>query len=386
MNDLYSYLKSLGFEVGVALPMLSATKENSLSIKIMDENESYSNDDEILFVLKVLEIAFYKASDYETIFFHAFEEIQFHEQLNFRNNLRELLSLLNRLKQLKIVVFKTSRIITLNLLKRKDNKLRFFFPLDGKDNIIEKIRWMIWLNDMGFNLDNIEWVAGSVGLTEFNSSPLMFVIKNSEIHYVLTDYLDALIFMNSWELNKGFVLDFNRNSRVNGLVSIKSLNETFSKEKADYAIKFYNLVTGKSIRNLKYLPHPFKRSNIDKKIIEATENVRAFVRSAFPSDRLSGLFMNLTTISVEDRKELSNYNNRKEIYSLLAKLKSLEYNENFNSLMEQIYEFSNVGEIRSEFHKLKDILSNFETAELEYIIKNERFNEIFGDKIIEMLG
>ncbi len=381
MNDLCLYLTNLGFEVGVAIPMVSAVKDNSLDIKIMNENESYSNNDEILFVLKVLEIAFYKASDYETIFFHAIEEIR-GVQFNFRNNLQELLSILRMLKEFKIVVLKTYPIDVRDLLKRKDNKWRFFFPLDGKDNIIEKIRLMIWFKLMGFNLDNIEWVAGSVGLTEFNSSPLMFVTKNSEIHYVLTDHLDALILMNRWE----DVEDLNRNSRVNGLVSIKSLYETFSQEKADYAIKFHNLLTWKRVRDLKSFTHPFKRSNIDKKIIEATENVRAFDRSAFPSNNLSRLFMNLTTISAADRKELSNYNNRKEVYSLLAKLKSLEYNDNFNSLTQVLYEHESVEEIRKNFHKIKDIFSNFETAELDYIIKNKRFNLIFGDIINETLG
>lgn len=381
MNELCWSLNSKEFEVGIALPIANATKENSLDIKIMNENESYSNMDEILFVLKVLEITFKKSSDYEYIFWHAFQEI-YGIHFDLTNILPEFISLLRLLKEFKIVVFKTSPIDTLDLLKRKDNKWRFFFPLDGTDNIVEKIRLMIWFNLMGFNLDNIEWVAGSIHLKKFKSSPLMFVIKNSEIHYVLTDYLDALILMHRWE----YVEDLNRYSRVNGLVSIKSLNETFSQEKADYAIKFHNVLTGKINRDFKSLSHPFKSSKIDKKLIDMTESVRSYVQTANLDNFISIDFTNLTTISSADRKGLSDYYNRKEIYSLLAKLKSLEYNENFNSLMEQIYEFSNVGEIRSEFHKLKDILSNFETAELEYIIKNERFNEIFGDKIIEMLG
>ena len=166
MKDLCSSLRYQGFELGKALPVASANKENSLDIKIMNENESYSNMDEILFVLKVLEITFKESSNYEYIFWHAFEEIR-GIHFNSTNNLPELLYLLRLLKDFKIVNFKTSPIDALDLLKRKDFKWRFFFPLNGTDNIIEKIRLMLWFNSMGFNLDNIEWVAGSIYLTKF---------------------------------------------------------------------------------------------------------------------------------------------------------------------------------------------------------------------------
>jgi hypothetical protein len=188
--------------------------------------------------------------------------------------------------------------------------------------------------------------------------------------------------MNGWK----YVEDLSRNSRVYELVSIESLNQTFSQEKAHYAIKFHNVLTGIRKRDLKSFTHPFKRSNIDKKLIDATESVRSYVRTADLDNLISIELMNLTIISAEDRKELSDYNNRKEVYSLLAKLKRLEYNENFNSLIEILYEFESVEEIRTKFRKIKDIISNFETTQLEHIIKNKKFNEIFGDKIIEMLG
>jgi hypothetical protein len=281
-------------------------------------------------------------------------------------------------KEFKMVLFKTSPIDTLNLLKKKDNKWRFFLPLDGMDNIIEKIRLIIW-----FDLDNIEWVAGSVGLTKFNSSPLMFVIKNSEIHYVLTDHLDALILMIiGWKSE----IDLNRNSRVNGLLSIKSLNQTFSQERADYAIKFHNVLTGKINRDFKSLTHPFKNSNIDKKLIDMTESVRSYVQTANLDKFFSIDLMNLTTISAPDRKELSDYNSSKMVYSLLAKLKSFEYNDNFNSMIQVLYASGSVEEISVNFQYMNDIFSNFETAELDYIIKNERFNEIFGNRNIEALA
>ena len=73
-------------------------------------------------------------------------------------------------------------------------------------------------------------------------------------------------------------------------------------------------------------------------------------------------------------------------FSLLAKLKSLEYNKNFNSMLEDMYEFKSVQDIRTEFYKIKDIFSKLEKAEFEYILKNERFKAIFGDELIQMLG
>ncbi len=71
MNDLCSSLKNMGFEVGVDMPIASATKENSLHIMIMDHIKSYS-------------------------------------YFNFTNRLSESHSLLSLVKGFKIVAFKTS--------------------------------------------------------------------------------------------------------------------------------------------------------------------------------------------------------------------------------------------------------------------------------------
>ena len=54
-------------------------------------------------------------------------------------------------------------------------------------------------------------------------------------------------------------------------------------------------------------------------------------------------------------------------------------------MIETFFEFESIEEIRTKFGKIEGVISNFEMAEFEYLLKNERFKHIFSDEMIKKL-
>ena len=72
--DVYIDLKKVGFEVGVAIPSIS--NEFTLNIKTGGDIQNYKNEDDISFVLNVLNICFEKGTPIENSFWKAYGELK----------------------------------------------------------------------------------------------------------------------------------------------------------------------------------------------------------------------------------------------------------------------------------------------------------------------
>ena len=370
----------MGFEVGIAIPDASANKEFSLNIKTEHTKMSYIDKDEISVVLNVFKVCLNKTSGDEKIFWKAYEESR---GVNFeinKENLKKINSLISEAKDTKKFVFQASSIDTMSLFTKTDGKWRVFFPLDGTDNIIEKIRMVLSLKDSIFNFSNIEWVVGNYGLAGVRSTPI-FLIKNTKIHLVLTDFIDVLIFNNGWkDVDELSELKFD--SMFNGLLSIKSLDQTLSQDKVDYAIQLANKLKNKGKKNI-ILNHPFKNLSFNEKLLE---RARSFVGSQNQSNLDFIGLMQQITMNEYDKKDLSNFYNKRDFFSLLDKLNSLVYNGNYNKLKDEFDGFDSIEKIRENFHLIKEIISNFERDEFKYVLNNKRFKHIFGVEIMQMLS
>jgi hypothetical protein len=97
---------------------------------------------------------------------------------------------------------------------------------------------MILLKESNNNTFDVEWVVGFLGVNQYNSAPLLFLIKNAEIHLVITDFVDTLILLDGVKKSKLTEIDFK--TKFDGLLTIDLLNQTFCNEKANYAIELYN--------------------------------------------------------------------------------------------------------------------------------------------------
>jgi hypothetical protein len=113
-------------------------------------------------------------------------------------------------------------------------------PLDGPDTVIEAIRTMSLLKESNNNTFNsVEWVVGFMGFNQYNSAPLLFLIKNAAIHLVITDFVDTLILMDGAREDKLTDIDFK--AKFDALLTIDSLNQTFCRDKANYMLLTFTI-------------------------------------------------------------------------------------------------------------------------------------------------
>ena len=275
--DVYIDLKKVGFEVGVAIPSIS--NEFTLNIKIGGDIQNYKYKDDISFVLNVLNICFEKGTPIENTFWKAYGELKNINIKLTKKNVKHfnLNSVIEILKTNNITIAKSS-IETQRLLKKKNDKWRFFLPLDGPDSVIEAIRTMNLLKEESNNndFDNVGWIVGKLDYTQYKSAPLLFLIKNSSIHLVLTDFLDVLIMVNGYKQVQ--LTETDLQTKFDGLLSIDSKNKTFSQEKADYAIELYNRLNTFTKQKKTIEKCLFEKAKIDDELVDALNIVRSFLQ------------------------------------------------------------------------------------------------------------
>jgi hypothetical protein len=375
--NLVSKLIELDFEVAVAIP--SVANEFSLTVKINSKSQVYKNEEEISFVLNVLKICFEEASQSEIVFWQAYGELNDINIKLTKDNVKDfnLNSVIELLKTDNIII--NGKIMEMQaLLKKKDDKWRFFLPLDGPDSVIEAIRTMIFLKESNNNnFYGVEWVVGFLGVNQYNSAPLLFLIKNAEVHLVVTDFVDTLILTDGVRQDKLIEIDFNSNFK--GLLSIHSLNQTFCNEKANYAIDLYKKLNmcEKKMKNFEQFPF---RNRTDEKVIDDTlNNIRSFLNKTNQDENCVK-----NSFDKIQLRELKSLVAKRYYYSIIEKLKNSYYNVNFHKLKDQLGTLKSFDNIRKS-RETVEIISKFNKTEIDYLLSNERFVFIFKDDQINQI-
>ena len=369
-------LKKLGFEIGVAISNVS--NEFSLAIQLGANKEIYKTVEEISLVLNVLNICFKKATDIENTFWQTYSEIDGFNITLTNNTLRSLNSVINLVRNTKQLQFAVDSTKYLDLMKANDDRWRFFLPLDGIDSTIESIKMMKLIRDSEINISNIEFVVGKLGSSQFSSTPILLLIKNSKIHLVLSDYVDVMILINNCDRKPLNDIDFK--THFKGLLSIESLNETFHQENADYTINevFNKLSKGGKKKKITVGRNPFKRLNINETSFnELLKRIRLQINSPDESNQFfDNLIDEIPQIIREDTRRLLA---ERKYFSALGLLNKQYFNDNFNILKKEIEE------LYSDFDSIDKTISDFENDEIEFITKNSRFKYLFGNKLVNEL-
>jgi hypothetical protein len=377
--NLISKLIELDFEVAVAIP--SIANEFSLTVKINSKIQIYKDKEEISFVLNVLKICFEEAQKLtsENVFWQAFGELNDINIKITRDNVKDfdLNSVIELLKTDSIII-KENSIEMQTLLKKKDDKWRFVLPLDCPDSVIEAIRTMILLKESNNNtFDSVEWVVGFLGINQYNSAPLLFLIKNAAIHLVITDFVDTLILMDGERRDKLTEIDFK--TKFDSLLTIDSLNQTFCKEKANYAIELYNKLNIRQIQMKNFEPFPFEKTG-DKKIIDGALNIiRSFLKKTNQDEKC--LKDTLNKIQLSEHKIFAA---KRYYYSVIEKLKKSFYNDNFHKLKDHLDTLQSIENIRQST-EIRELISKFDKTEIDYLLSNKRFAFIFEDDQINQI-
>jgi len=281
--DLCAGLKQLGFEIGVSVPS-AAYSPLSLSIKINANSQVYTNES-ISFVLKILHVIVDKPSEenYNIKRFYAI----FAQLRNFDSSLKkENLNALNYLIRLFIKTehlhFARDHLQTLSELEKMDNKWRVFLSLDCVDTAAEAVEKLKILNAILENVtDSVQWLVGNLNVQGCSEGPLLYLVRNGKICYVLTDDLDMVIFKNIVRNEGGLERGLKRVEKP--ILSVAAITETFSREKAEYLIKFNEILTSSSLR----LPDestsfPFKKPSLSNttsgtRLKEAMDMIRCLI-------------------------------------------------------------------------------------------------------------
>jgi hypothetical protein len=369
-----SDLKKLGFEIAVAISNVS--NEFSLTFQLDAKKEIYKSVEEISFVLNVLNICFRKATDIENNFWQAYSE---YKEINLLNiTLRTLNSVINLVRNTEQLQFTIDGTRFLDLMTANDDQWRFFLPLDGIDSTLESIKMLMLIRDSQIDISNIEFVVGKLGMNQYCSTPILLLIKNSKIHLVVSDYIDVMILINHSKSKKLTDLDFKK--QFKGLLSIESLNVTFNQENADYTIEVFNKLSKRNKKKKILVEnHPFKRLNINLAWYNAVLNkIRLQVKS---SNENSQYFDNLfDEIPQNIKQDLIRLLDEHKLFSALDLLKNQFLNDNFYVLKKEIEE------LYSDFDSIEETLSPLNIHEIEFIIKNRRFQHLFGNEVIDKLA
>ncbi len=374
---LVSNLNELDFEVAVAIP--SIANEFSLTVKINSIRQTYKDEEEIKFVINVLKICFEKASPSELVFWQAYGELKDINVKLTKDNVKDFnLNSVIKLLKTNSIIIKENPIEMQTLLKEEDDKWRFFLPLDGSDTVIEAIRTMNLLKESKNNTFNsVEWVVGFLGVNQYYSAPLLFLIKNAAIYLVITDFVDTLILTDGVRKNKLTEIDFK--TKFNGLLTIDSLNQTFCTDKANYAVDLYNKLNIRQMKRKNFEQFPFRNSVDDKIINDALNSIRSFVNKTNQDEKC--LKDSLNKIPSNDHK---NFAIKRYYFSVIEELKKSSYNANFHKLKDQLDTLHIIDDIKKSI-EIGELISQFNKNEIEYLMSNKRFVFIFGSDLINQI-
>ena len=349
LYKLTADLKKIGFSIGVTVP--SVGKEFSLTIKIRDHIVVYRNK-EIQFVIKVLKIGLGKSTDNEVMFSKIYGELTEVDTMLTKDNIDEVNILISLLKQTQNIKISKSHNETQFVLRKRDDKWRFFISLDAVDSASEAIKKMKLIINSKTIFKNFEWFVGNLNLLSNNTAPLIFLVRNSKIHLVLTDYLDILIMMSVFK-NVKLTDDFDFKSNFHGLLSIKSLNHVFCLEKAEYCAKLENKLNENEIEINFKENFPFKTSEVHSKLDESLKVYRCFVRK---NNKIE-LFKCFSKISTKYHNNLNLILDDAGFHEFEI---SSSNNKDWNSLINKLNQFKidKKGNVYGKFQATYDIVNN----------------------------
>jgi hypothetical protein len=196
-------LVKIGFELCVAYPSVGGSF--SLSLKIDAKTKVYSSGEEILFALHVIRTALGKGSPIEHLFYQIYLQAK-HLSFSFeQNNLADLENIIELLKDTRRIRIARSDLETRSLLAVKDDdRFIFFLSLDAASTRPQGVDcFSLLMHELASGSGcgkKIDWVVGNIGLGGFKEAPLIFVVRNSRIVKICTDYLDVLTLIEIFQV------------------------------------------------------------------------------------------------------------------------------------------------------------------------------------------
>jgi hypothetical protein len=229
---LIDLLNETCIKTGLILGSLS----EKFYLKINNREYHNNNEDEISFILDIM-IAEFGIGIKNKVLFHSMISESISSTRNFKSNEKmNLIHIIEGSVNSKDVIFSSSRLDTISLLNQKDNKWKFFMPIDARETSFLAIKILASLISSQ-PLKGVQWVIGNTDTPELSVTGLLFIVKNCRVRAVCLDELDLTLLRENFALTSDDRLE---------IISPDKLNNSFypkrakTSEKIIRAIEMYN--------------------------------------------------------------------------------------------------------------------------------------------------
>ena len=268
--ELSEDLLKIGFELAVAYP--SVDPSFSLTIKLRDKIKVYLGD-EILFALRIIKSLLNKSLKNEQSFYKIYTELN-NLEFSIKDNVEDLNDIIWLLKDTKKINITKSHLETRTILALNDNKYKFFLSLDAvvtSPEAIDNLRsMMLQLSEM----NEIEWVVGSLNINSTESAPFFFIIKNGQLIGVCSDRFDIMILLKIFKNNSNGIED-----ELKLILSYESLKNTFYEKRVLYAKQLMNILNPDCHNKIELNCADLWSETKNQKFIDAFEIAKAVLKS-----------------------------------------------------------------------------------------------------------
>jgi hypothetical protein len=228
--DMAESLSEFGIKVGVALQSISPKFE--LCIKVKGSTVNYEHPEKINFVLTILNVAVGKGFRNEKLFISMIcELIDIRMPLN-KNQMLDINNLIENLKNFKKVIVAQTRLETLSYLRKEDENISCFVPIDAILTSCLAIRHLSTLISSN-KLKNIRFIVGNLDIPLMQSTGFLFILKNKRVIAVCLDDLDVFLFKENFD---------NESDSSISMLSPKYLNYSYHPIRAKFSEQIIKII------------------------------------------------------------------------------------------------------------------------------------------------
>jgi hypothetical protein len=189
LDEMVESLSKQDFKVGVAVKSIS--EKFRLSVKARGEVFSSDKAEEIPFILGIIAATVGVGIKNELLFFSMNAEmINTKLPVEGKEEMSDIINLIRKLKIPNNITISRSRLDTLDLLTRNDNKWKFFMPIDAKQTSFQAIRN---LQNLTTNFKDVDWIVGNLDIPQMSATGYLFIVRNSVVFAVCLDDYDLIL-------------------------------------------------------------------------------------------------------------------------------------------------------------------------------------------------
>jgi hypothetical protein len=196
--ELIPKLKNKEILIGIAVKSISPNLE--LRIDVKGETVVYTDHESCLkYILGIIGATLEDGNMNEKLFHSMHSEI-INIKLPFEtiDDFSHINSFIEIMIPYKDVIISKHSITTFTLLRKNDDKFKFFLPINAEQTspqAISKLSKYI----KSFANENIEWIVGSLDIPQLVATAFLFIIKNSKVLAICLDELDMKLLNDTFK-------------------------------------------------------------------------------------------------------------------------------------------------------------------------------------------